>query len=94
MTDKLTQTELMAIDYEFKRTMRELSKTIPSIDPVDHRRLTYLLIETRRAAYKATHVKRTLGSLLNDFGISDDTYYEWRLHWFRFLPDDIKNLVK
>lgn len=94
MTEQLTQTELMVIDYEFKRTMRELSRIIPSIDPVDHRRLTYLLIETRRAAYKAARVKRTLGSLLNDFGISDDTYYDWRLKWYSLLPEHIKNLVK
>ena len=84
----------MVIDFEFNRTMRELSKIIPSVDPVDHRRLTYLLIETRRAAYKTAHVKRTLGSLLNDFGISDDTYYDWRIKWHRFLPEHIKNLVK
>ena len=70
MTDPLTQTELMVIDYEFKRTMRELSKIIPSVDSIDYRRLTYLLIETRRAAYKEARVKRTLGNLLNDFGIS------------------------
>ena len=94
MTDQLNQTELMVIDYEFKRTMRELSRIIPSIDLVDHRRLTYLLIETRRAAYKAARVKRTLGSLLNDFGISDDTYYDWRLRWYSLLPEHIKNLVK
>lgn len=94
MTEQLTQTELMVIDYEFKRTMRELSRIIPSVDPVDHRRLTYLLIETRRAAYKAARVKRTLGSLLNDFGISDDTYYDWRLKWYSLLPEHIKNLVK
>ena len=94
MTEQLTQTELMVIDYEFKRTMRELSKIIPSVDPVDYRRLTYLLIETRRAAYKAARVKRTLGSLLNDFGISDDTYYDWRLRWYSLLPEYIKNLVK
>lgn len=94
MTEQLTQTELMVIDYEFKRTMRELSKIIPSIDPVDYRRLTYLLIETRRAAYKAARVKRTLGSLLNDFSISDDTYYDWRLRWYSLLPEHIKNLVK
>ncbi len=94
MTDQLTQTELMVIDYEFKRTMRELSKIIPSVDPVDYRRLTYLLIETRRAAYKAARVKRTLGSLLNDFSISDDTYYDWRLRWYSLLPEHIKNLVK
>ncbi len=84
----------MVIDYEFKRTMRELSKIIPSVDPVDYRRLTYLLIETRRAAYKAARVKRTLGSLLNDFSISDDTYYDWRLRWYSLLPEHIKNLVK
>ena len=94
MTEQLTQTELMVIDYEFKRTMRELSRIIPSIDLVDHRRLTYLLIETRRAAYKAARVKRTLGSLLNDFGISDDPYYDWRLRWYSLLPEHIKNLVK
>lgn len=38
MTDQLTQTELMVIDYEFNRTMRELSKIIPSIDSLDYRR--------------------------------------------------------
>ena len=53
MTEQLTQTELMLIDYEFNRTMRELSKIIPSIDSLDYRRLTYLIIETRRAAYRA-----------------------------------------
>lgn len=94
MTSQLTQTELMVIDYEFNRTMRELSKIIPSIDPVNHRRLTYMLIETRRAAYKAAGVKCTLRDILLDFGISDDTYYDWRLQWYRLLPEYIKKRIK
>ena len=83
----------MVIDYEFNRTMRELSKIIPSIDSLDYRRLTYLIIETRRAAYRAASIKRTLGDLLLDFGISDDTYYDWRMKWHRYLPDYIKKLA-
>ena len=93
MKETINPTECAIIELVRQKTTNELGKRVPCIDDIDYRRLAYLLIETRRAAYKATGVKRTLIRVLNEFHICDDTYYEWRLKWYTLLPDAIKNLV-
>ena len=72
----------------------ELKRRTPSIDAIHTRRLTYILFETRRAAYKAAKIKRTLKSFYIEFGINKDTYYDWQLKWYHLLPSNVKNLLK
>lgn len=58
-------------------TEEQLSKRVPTIPQLDYRRLAYCLIEDRIAAYKAAHVKITLGNILSEFGITKKAYYNW-----------------
>ena len=92
--DPLNSTELAFMNYEFNRTTHELKRRIPSIDAIHSRRLTYILFETRRAAYNAAKIKRTLKSFYIEFGINKDTYYDWQLKWYHLLPSNVKILLK
>lgn len=59
-------------------TNEQLSKRVPEIPIMDHRRITYCLIEDRIAAYKAAKLKYSLDEVLAEFGItSRQTYYNW-----------------
>ena len=75
-------------------TNEQLAKRVPMIDPIDYRRLAYFLIETRRAAYKEAHIKRTLKSVLDEFDVEYHTYYNWREKWYLLLPRAIRILIK
>ena len=94
MTELINQTECAIMEWEYTRTREELNKRVPDIDAINYRRLAYLLIETRRAAYKAAGVKRTLRNVLDEFDVGYDTYYDWREKWYRLLPSNVKNLVR
>ena len=90
----LNPTTRALMDVMHDSTMRELQKSFPCIDQFDHRMLTYLLIETRRAAYKENGSPIELISVLRQFNVQKyDTYYEWRLKWYKFLPSNVKNFV-
>ena len=95
MKETINPTECAIIELVHQKTSNELSRRVPSIDVLDYRRLAYLLIETRRAAYKESGASHTLISVLHKFNVQKcDTYYEWRLKWFRLLPEHIKRYVK
>ena len=82
------------MQLEQTNMQQKLTKSVFSIDPIDYRRLAYLLIETRRAAYKNAHIKRTLKSVLDEFDVEYHTYYNWREKWYLLLPHAIRILLK
>lgn len=83
------------MELVYQTTCMQLDKRVPFIDSLENRRLTYFLIEVRRAAYKEKGIKRTLISILHEFNVQKcDTYYEWRLKWYHLLPSNVKNLIK
>lgn len=90
MFDPINPTELAHIELEFERMKHALSKTIPSIDELRSRRLTYFLIETRRAAYGLANIRKSLKDVLDEFDVGYDAYYDWREKWYRLLPPHIK----
>ena len=92
--DPITATELAFMELEFEKTTRELTRRIPDIDCIQRQRLIYFLFETRRAAYKAAGIKRTLKSFYSEFNINKDTYYDWQLKWYHLLPSNVKNSLK
>ena len=92
--EPITATELAFMEYEFEKTTRELTRRIPSIDSIYRQRLIYFLFETRRAAYKAAGVKRTLKSFYVEFSINKDTYYDWQFKWYHLLPSNVKKWLK
>ena len=92
--DPINNLELAIMELEFNRTTYELTRIIPSIDGIFAQRLTYFLIETRRAAYKASDTKCILGEILGQFHVSYYTYYEWRFKWRHLLPSNVKKYVK
>ena len=49
---EFNQTERTIVECVRERTREELAKRVPSIDNIDYRRLTYLLIEDRMAMYE------------------------------------------
>lgn len=89
----ITTTESTIIRFVFEDTCAQLQRRIPHVEHIDYRRLAYFLIETRRAAYRSTSIRRTLTAVLDEFGIQKPTYYDWREKFYRFLPPDIKNIV-
>ena len=79
---EINQTERAIVECVRKRTRMELTKRVPSIDNIDYRRLTYLLIEDRMTMYKEAHIDETIPIILADFGInSPNTYYSWYEKW-------------
>lgn len=90
----INSTELAHMDVEQNIMKQLISKTVISVDSIDYRRLAYFLIETRRAAYKEAHIKRTLKSVLDEFDVEYHTYYNWREKWYLLLPRAIRSLVK
>ena len=93
MNNPINLTEIAISEMVYRMSICALSRQVPSIDEINYRRLAYLLIETRRAAYKAAGVKRTLIRVLNEFNIGYDAYYDWRLMWYKYLPENIKQLL-
>ena len=95
MKETINPTECAIIELVRQKTTSELGRRVPCIDNIDYRRLAYLLIETRRAAYKENGTPHTLISVLHEFNVQKcDTYYEWRLKWYRLLPEHIKRYVR
>ena len=94
MKETINQTERAIIELVSEKTTNELGRRVSCIDVLNYRRLAYLLIETRRAAYKENRT-HTLISVLHEFNVQKcDTYYEWRLKWYTLLPEHIKRYVK
>ena len=60
MKETINPTELAAMDAVRQKTRPELGKRSPRIDHIDHRRLTYFMIEDRIADYEAAGIERTL----------------------------------
>jgi len=52
MKESINPTERAVMETVHEKTRKQLNKRVPDIDYIDHRRLTYLLIEDRIAAYK------------------------------------------
>ncbi len=95
MNNSINPTERAIMELVREMTIQQLSKRVPAIDTIENRRLTYFLIEVRRAAYIEKGAKRTLISVLHEFSVQKcDTYYEWRLKWHHLLPSNVKNLIK
>ncbi len=90
MLNSINPTELAHIELEFTRMQHALTRTIPPIDELRARRLTYFLIETRRAAYGEAHVRKSLKDVLDEFDVGYDAYYDWREKWYLLLPAYIK----
>ena len=77
MTTTINPFERAIIDVVREMTNIQLTKRVPDIPMIDYRRVTFCLIEDRRAAYKAAKKKHTLETVLNDFDISKKAYYNW-----------------
>ena len=82
--------ELAIMELEFNRTTHELTRYVPSIDDIFAQRLTYFLIETRRAAFAQANQMSTLKNILAYFHVSYMTYYDWRFKWYHLLPSNVK----
>lgn len=82
MKETINPTERAAMDAVREKTRPELGRRSPRIDHIDHRRLTYLLIEDRIADYREAGIERTLTAVLEEFGVnSKHTYYDWYERW-------------
>ena len=82
MKETINPTERAAMDAVREKTRPELSRRVPRIDHIDHRRLVYFLIEDRIADYKAAGREQTLTAVLEEFGVnSKHTYYDWCEKW-------------
>ena len=81
---EINQTERASVECVRERTRMELTKRVPSIDNIDYRRLTYLLIEDRMTMYKEAKVNETIPIILTGFGVnSPNTYYNWYEKWHK-----------
>ena len=88
--DPINNLELAIMELEFKRTTHELTRIIPSINPIFAQRLTYFLVETRRAAFAQAGQSITLRQVLAYFHVTYMTYYDWRFKWYHLLPSNVK----
>lgn len=88
--DPINKLELAIMELEFNRTTHELSRIIPSINHIFAQRLTYFLIETRRAAFAQSGQTITLKQVLAYFHVTYMTYYDWRFKWYHLLPSNVK----
>ena len=78
MKESITPTERAVLDTVRSITRPELRKRVPNIDFIGHRRITFFLIEDRRADYEQAGIDITIPQLLAEFGIkSPHTYYDW-----------------
>lgn len=92
MKESINPTERAIMETVREKTRKQLDRRVPDIDYIDHRRLTYLLIEDRLAAYKGAGIERTLSEVLAEFGVkSTHTYYDWYEKWHRLYARDKKN---
>ncbi len=69
--------ERAVIELEREKTLKELSKRVPSIERLDGRRITFFAVQARIDAYKEAHVKRPLVEILSECKITAPTYYDW-----------------
>ena len=84
MKESMNPTERAIMETVREKTRKQLNRRVPDIDYIDHRRLTYLLIEDRLAAYKGAGIERTLSEVLAEFEVkSTHTYYDWYEKWHR-----------
>ena len=74
-------------------SLQQIHSITPHADHIHRQRLTYFLIETRRAAYKALRFKKTMLDVLAEFDVSRPTYDDWYSKWHRFLPSNVKILL-
>ena len=74
-------------------SLQQIHSITPHADHIHRQRLTYFLIETRRAAYKTLRVKKTMLDVLAEFDVSRPTYDDWYSKWHRFLPSNVKILL-
>lgn len=93
-TESLNATELAFMQLEFENTTRKMTHLIPMLDGIQPRRLSYLLIETRRAACAEAGKTKTLKEIIDGFHVGYDTYYSWREKWYTILPEHIKKYVR
>ena len=92
--DPLNPTELAHIELEYQIMKHELKKRSPVINSIRARRLTYFLIETRRASYAEQKIKKSLKDVLDEFDVGYDAYYDWQEKWYHLLPRAIKLWLK
>ena len=89
----INPTELVLIETMLQISIRQINSIIPHADHIHRQRLTYFLIETRRAAYKSLCIKKTMLDVLAEFDVSRPTYDDWYAKWHRFLPSNVKILL-
>lgn len=89
----INRTEQAMIEIMFRISTLELGSSVSQPDPICRQRLTYFLIETRRAAYKALGKKKSILSVLDEFEVTRPTYDDWYSKWHRLLPSNVKILL-
>lgn len=92
--DPINPLEFAFMELEFNRTTHELTRYVPSINHIFAQRLTYFLIETRRAAFAQARQTATLKDILDYFHVTYMTYYDWRFKWYHLLPSNVKIWLK
>jgi hypothetical protein len=92
--DPINPTEQALIETMLQFSIQQINSIIPHADHIHRQRLTYFLIETRRAAYKALCIKKTMLNVLSEFDVSRPTYDDWYSKWHRFLPSNVKILLE
>lgn len=92
--DPINPTELAIIETMLQLSIRQINSIISHADHIHRQRMTYFLIETRRAAYKALRIKKTMLDVLSEFDVSRPTYDDWYSKWHRFLPSNVKFLLE
>lgn len=92
--DPINPTELAIINTMLQISTRQIKSITPQVDHICRQRLTYFLIESRRAAYKALCIKKTMLDVLAEFDVSRPTYDDWYAKWHRFLPSNVKILLE
>ena len=89
----INPTELAIINTMLQISIEQINSIISHADHIHRQRLTYFLIETRRASYKSLRIKKTMLDVLAEFDVSRPTYDDWYLKWHRFLPSNVKILL-
>lgn len=90
----INRTELAIIEIMLQISVQQIDSNTPHPDHIQRQRLTYFLIETRRAAYKTLRIKRPILDVLAEFEVSRPTYDDWYSKWHRFLPSNVKNILE
>lgn len=92
--ESINPIEFAHMKLEYSIIREALTKNIPSVGALRSRRMTYLLIETRRAAYGEAGSPQTLKKVLDQFDVGYDAYYDWREKWYLLLPNWVKKWAK